>query len=140
MALETAVTEQNYLITVVVNGQSLGVFDSYSGGDATAGTVQHRPGGMGPQQSYASLAKYSGLTISRVLEPSRDWELVRSLTQIAGTCDASMTEQPLDADGNPWGNPKVFTGAFRSVKPGKVDSTSDSIRMFEIDMDVDVIS
>lgn len=140
MALEIAATEQNYLLTLVVNGKSLGTFDSFSGGDASAKSVKHRPGGMGPEKSYASLPSYTDLTISRVLEPSRDWELVRQLTQIAGRVDASMTEQPLDADGNPWGSPKVYTGQFLGVKPGKVDSTSDALRMFEVDMSVDVIA
>jgi hypothetical protein len=140
MALEQAATEQNYLITVVVNGQALGVFDTFSGGDAAAPSVQHRPGGMGPQVSYATLAKFSPITVSRVLEPARDWELLRSLTQIGGRVDASMTEQPLDADGNPFGAPKTYTGQFLGVKSGKVDSTSDALRMFEIDMSCDVIA
>jgi hypothetical protein len=140
MALETAASEQNFLLTVVVDGQSLGTFDSFSGGDATAKSIKHRPGGMGPEVNYASLPVFSALTVSRVLEPARDWELIRTLNQKAGRVNASMTEQPLDADGNPWGNPKVYSGAFRGVKPGKVDSTSDNLRMFEVDLDVSVIS
>lgn len=140
MALESAATEQNYLVSVVVNGQALGTFDAYSGGDAQAKSVKHRPGGMGPEKSYSSLPSYTTLTVSRVLEPARDWELVRSLTQIAGRVDASMTEQPLDANGVAWGKPKTFTGHFLGVKPGKVDSTSDAIRMFEVDIDVTAIA
>lgn len=134
MAELTAATELNYLLTVVVDGTSLGTWDTYSGGEPMAKEVTHRPGGMGPEQAYASLPTYNTLSISRVLVPSRDWELIRSLTAKAGRVNASMTEQPLDADGNAWGKPTVYTGSFLGIKPGKADSTSDSLRMVEIDI------
>lgn len=140
MAVQPVGTEQNFLLTIVVDGQVLGTFDSYSGGDPAAKSVKHRPGGMGPEKSYATLPSYSDITASRVLEPQRDWELIRQLTQKAGRVDASMTEQPLDADGNVWGNPKTFAGTFLGLKPGKADSTSDAVRMVELDMSVVTIS
>ena len=49
---------------------------------------------------------------------------------------ASVTEQLLDADGNTWGSPKTWTGGLSGVKPGKSDSNSATVRMFEIDIDV----
>lgn len=140
MATEVAATEQSYLLTMVVDGQALGTFDSFSGGDAAAKSVKHRPGGMGPEKSYASLPSYTDITVARVLEPARDWELIRALTQKSGRVDASLTVQPLDADGKAWGSPKTYSGQFLGVKDGKVDSTSDALRMFELDMSCDVIS
>lgn len=140
MALAIAASEQNYLVTVVVNGTALGVFDSWSGGDAVAKSNKHRAGGMGPEKAYASLPSYTDMTVSRVLEPARDWELVRSLKNLAGDVNASVTIQPLDADGNTWGKPKVYSGMFLGVKDGKVDSTSDAIKMFELDISCTVIA
>lgn len=134
MAVNAVGTEQNYLVTVVVDGQALGVFDTFSGGDPAAQSVKHRPGGMGPEKSYATLPSYTDVTVGRVLEPARDWELIRQLTQKAGRVDASATVQPLDADGNIWGNPKTYNGTFLGIKDGKVDSTSDAIKMLEVDL------
>lgn len=140
MATITAATEQNYLVTAVVDGQALGTFDTFSGGEPAAKEVKHRPGGMGPEVSYATLPSYSAITISRVLEPARDWELIRSLTQKTGRVTFSCTVQPLDADGNVWGNPKTYNGTFLGIKDGKTDSTSDALRMVEIDASCTVVS
>lgn len=138
--LLTAATEQNSVITVVVNGQSLGVFDTSSGGDSTTKAAKHRAGGMGNEVIYASLPTYSALTVGRVLEPARDYELIRALYPLIGRVTASVTEQLLDADGNTSGNPKTWTGSLSGVKPGKTDSNSTNVRMFEIDIDVSTVA
>lgn len=129
-------TEQSSLITVVVNGQSLGTFDTYSGGDPAAKGNKHRAGGMGPETSYASLPSWNNITVGRVYQWDRDWELERSLVPLSGRVPFSMTEQPLDPDGNAYGNPKTWTGRFLSVNPGKADSTSDNVRMWEISAEI----
>lgn len=129
-------TEQSSLITVSVNEVSLGTFDSYSGGEPTAKGNKHRAGGMGLEVSYGSLPSWSDITVSRVYEWARDWELERTLVGLAGRVTAHMTEQPLDPDGNAYGKPKVWQGRFLGVKPGKADSTSDAVRLWEIDIEV----
>lgn len=130
-------TEQSQLITVVVNGQSLGVFDSYSGGDAAAASTQHRAGGQRTQTSYATLPKYSGITVSRVFQLTRDVALVKTLRQKAGIVTGSVTVQPLDATGNAYGQAMVASGQFLGVKGLKGDSESEAVQMFELDFSVD---
>lgn len=128
--------EQASSITVVVDGQVLGIFDSYSGGEPTAKSNKHRPGGMGAEVSYGSLPSWSDISVSRVYQTDRDWELERTLVTKAGRVSFSMTEQPLDPDGNSYGNPKTWSGRFLGVKPGKADSTSEAVRMWEIDAEI----
>lgn len=128
-------TKLNYLVTVTVGGVNLGTFDSLTGGDALAPSTKHRPGGMGPEKSYATLASYSTVTVSRVYERERDHELIRSLTGKAGVEKASVSEQPLGEDGKAWGKPTVYAGRFLGVKRGDTDSTSGDPRMFELDID-----
>jgi hypothetical protein len=128
--------EQASSITVVIGGQALGVFDSYSGGEPAAKDNKHRPGGMGAEVSYGSLPSWSDISVSRVYQWDRDWELERDLVPLAGRVSFSMTEQPLDPDGNAYGNPKTWSGRFLSIKPGKADSTSDAVRMWEIDAEI----
>lgn len=132
--------QMQYLVTVTVDGKNLGVFDSYSGGDAVSKSVKHRPGGMGTEKSYVSLPSYTTLTVSRVLERQRDWELERSLIPKAGKVLGAVYVQPLDEDGNVWGSPLVYHCRFLGVKPPKVDSTSDNVAMWELDFDPTVIA
>lgn len=133
-------TEMQYLWTVVVDGKSLGVFDSLTGGDAVASESKHRPGGMGDEESYPSLPSYGPASVARVYKRQRDHELIRTLTAKAGRVSGSVTEQPLDADGNSWGQPTVYKGRFLGVKRGSGDSTSDSPRMFELDFSITSIT
>jgi hypothetical protein len=133
-------SKQQWLITVQVDGMNLGVFDTKSGGDAMAKGNKHRPGGMGQEVSYASLASYSDLKLMRVAERQRDHELIRRLVSRAGRATASVTEQPLDPDGNVFGAPIIYTGRFLGVNPGDTDSTSEAPKMFELDIEVTSVS
>jgi hypothetical protein len=72
----------------------------------------------------------------RVYERTRDHELVRTLVGKAGIVNASVTEQPLDPNGAAWGNPIIYTGRFLGLTPGDADSTSETPRMFELDVEV----
>lgn len=130
-------TEQNYLVSVVVDGQSLGVWDTFSGGDASATAAQHRAGGQRTMQSYPTLPKYASLTVSRVMEFTRDWTLERTLKQKAGLVTGSVTIQPLDATGNAWGSPQVATGQFLGTKGLKADSDSEALATYDLDFSVD---
>lgn len=125
-------TQQNSLVTVVVDGQPLGVFDTLSGGDVTAEPTKRRSGGMGPLKAYGALPDYDDVTVSRVYERERDHELLRRLRTRVGKANASVSEQPLDEDGAPWGRPTTYTGRLIGLTPGEADSESSDPRMFEL--------
>lgn len=127
-------TAQQYLITATVDGESLGVFDSRSGGESSAEITKHRPGGMGPEKTYAALRGTGDVTIGRVHERERDIDRFRQLRTRAGRARMSVTEQPLDEEGIPWGTPTVWTGLLQSVNTGDADSTSNEPRMCELVM------
>lgn len=134
-------TEMESLVTAVVDGQSIGVFDTRQGGDNVGTEVKHRPGGMGPEKTYVSLSSPTTVTISRVFENARDFELFRRLQAIAGrNRPGSVTEQPLDGDGNAYGQPLTYSGGFLGVKWGNVDSNSSTARMAELDFSIQTIA
>lgn len=133
-------TQQENLITVVVDGQPLGVFDTLTGGDTSASPVKHRAGGMGSQKSYPALPEHADVTVSRVLERERDRELVRKLRLRTGRASASISEQPLDDDGAPWGKPTIYTGKLSGVKPGDADSNSVDLQMFELTLTIEDVA
>lgn len=130
-------TELSQLITAVVNGVSIGVYDTMMGGDAVAPSAQYRTGGMGIQKSYVTLPKYTEVKITRVLDESVDWELIRTLKQQAGRFAGSVTSQPLDADGNTYGNAQTTQGLFLGIGAVKTDSNSDAIQTYELTFSVD---
>lgn len=133
-------TAQQYLTTVNVDGRDLGVFDTMKGGDVTVKAAMHRPGGMGPEKSYLSLPTYSAVTVTRVEERDRDWELVRWCQNRAGAVTAQVTRQPLDEAGNAWGTPMVWSGRLSTVKAGDTDSSSSNPLMWELDIDIETRS
>jgi hypothetical protein len=125
-------TAQMSLVTVTVDGQPLGVFDTLSGGETSAEPTKRRAGGMGAQKSYPALPDTDDLTVSRVYERERDHEKLRKLRRRVGRAEASVSEQPLDEDGAPWGRPTTYTGRLTGVNPGEADSESSDPRMFEL--------
>lgn len=133
-------TEQSSLVTVVVDGTNFGVFDTYAGGDALAKSVKHRPGGMGSERSYVTLASYSDMKVSRVLEIDRDWDMAAFLTVFAGRVPGSVTVQPLDGDGNAFGNSHTFSGVFLGVSGIKGDSNSEAVQMVDLDFSIETVS
>lgn len=130
-------TEQSTVVTVEVNGQTLGVWDTLTGGDALAASTQHRSGGQRNRQSYRTLPNYSELTVSRVCNMAVDWELIRTLNTIAGGVVGSVTEQPLDGDLNPYGASRTAVGMFLGVTNPRVDSESEAVQMYELHFSVD---
>lgn len=139
MTQETIVggTELSELATVAVNGTTIGVFDTWSGGDALAPSAQHRSGGQQQMTSYRTLAKYSEMSVGRVLNLAVDWETIRGLIPLAGQVPASITLQPLDADLVAYGNSRTATGMFLGVSGIKGDSNSETLQDFQLHMSVD---
>lgn len=125
-------TASQSLITVVIDGEPWGTFDSRSGGETTADITKHRPGGMGTEKAYPSLPTTGDVTVGRVYERERDVAKVAAVRHRTGRAAMSITEQPLDADGIPWGSPTTWTGLLSSVTDGDADSTSNDVRMLEL--------
>jgi hypothetical protein len=132
-------SEQQWLVTLNVGGYDYGVFDTFTGGDVTAPAVKHRPGGMGPEVTYNSLPMYSDVSVGRVYSTQRDHPLIAQLHTQAGNQLASITLQPLDDNGVPWGSPRVYQGRLITIKDGKTDSNSNAPRIFEVDIAVETI-
>lgn len=125
-------TAQQSLVTVAVDGDSLGTYDTRSGGESTAEITKHRPGGMGPEKSYPALRGTGDVTVTRVYERGSVMEIAARLRARVGRAPMSVSEQPLDADGLPWGKPTVWTGLLSSVDTGEVDSNSNEPRMLTL--------
>lgn len=126
-------TAQQFLITGTVAGISVGVFDTKSGGDPSAEVAKHRGGGMGKEQAFAGLPTFADLTIGRRYDKARDQELYRRLVALIGPAgDSSITVQPLDVNGAPFGRPYTFTGVLMGATDPEVDSESSAVSTFSL--------
>ena len=133
-------TQMQWQVTGTVDGISIGTFDSYSGGGAEASVPKHRAGGMGEQKSYAALPEYSDATIGRVLERERDVDLFRRLQPRVGRALASLSIQPLDDNGSPWGEPFTRAGRLSSMTDPEADSNASEPTMFQLSIVVTSIA
>jgi len=133
-------SQQQWLATLNVGGTDYGIFDTFSGGDVTATVNKHRPGGMGPEVSYMSLPSYSDVVLNKVYHTQADHARIATLHQQVGKALATVSLQPLDDQGSPWGSPRVYQGRITSVKDGGTDSGSNAPRMFEIDIAVETVA
>jgi hypothetical protein len=130
-------TEQSQIVSVSINGVSIGIFNSLTGGGSTATVPQARSGGQLNQQSYRVRPKYGAIKVSRILNLATDWELIRSLKPQAGLAPASVTVQPVDADLNAYGESQTATGMFTGVDDINVNVDSEAVQNFTLNFTVD---
>lgn len=115
-----------HLTTAVIDGEPWGVFDTFEGGEADSEETRYRPGGMAPQKSLGGRATVGTITIGRLLELETDWARVLRLHETrTGKAWVTVSRQPLDIDGNPYGEPQVKRGKLKTVTLPDSDSESD---------------
>jgi hypothetical protein len=118
--------------TLVIDGSPLGVWDAATGGDVTAVEKKYRPGAMAPEVSLGGVPSVTNIKLTRLVT-SADWVTMRRLLQSrVGRAQCTVTRQPLDADGNPFGQPLVYTGTLLIVNPGDNDSNNIDAQTWEI--------
>lgn len=127
-------TQHDYLVTVTIDGKPLGAFDRRGGGDSEA-DVSSRWTSAG-RKVYPSRGTVADVSVGRDYERERDHELCRALEKRCGRAVMTVSEQPLDSDGNAWGKPKVWTGLLKAVNTGEVDHESEDPRDLELTMAV----
>lgn len=126
--------QDQHLITVTVDGHNLGVFDKAPGLEADSAETKYKPGGMGPEIVLGGSQTVSNITVSRLYDIQRDHELAKSLLPRRGKAPMSVSWQPLDPDGNPFGKPLVSQGRLKKVKFPDMDSEGTGAAMLELEM------
>ena len=128
------------LVTVVVDGRPLGVFDTLAGGETSSDISKRRAGG-GVMRTYTNGKRdTSDITVTRDYDRERDVELARWLRTQVGKAAASASDQPLDDDDVAWGKPTIYGGKLQSVTTGDVDSDSGDPRMLSLTISVNEVS
>lgn len=126
--------QDQHLTTVTVNGQKLGTFDKVTGPEVDSSETKYKPGGMGDEIVLGGSKTVGNVVVSRLYVLDRDHELARSLVKLCGRASMSVSRQPLDPDGNPFGKPIVTTGKLKRLKFPDLDSEADGASLLELEM------
>ena len=127
--------EDQYAVTVTVNGVSLGTFDKLSGGEIDSEETKYRPGGMGSEVALGGPRTTSNVTVSRIYSLDADHSVnLPTLKASVGKAQVTVSKQPLDVDGNAYGSPVVYQGVLKNVKLPDHDSVSNDPGMLELEV------
>lgn len=125
--------QDQWLVTVTLDGKDMGVWDTLAGGATTSTETKYRPGGMGEQVSLGGQDSVDNVTLGRLLNKQDDWDTMRTLMAArTGRATVTVSRRPLDADGNPWGDPLVYNGTLMTVTPGDTDSNATAASVWQI--------
>lgn len=126
--------QDQYAVSVAIDGQDTGVWDKMSGGEVDSEELKYRPGGMASQVSLGGSVTVGNVTLSRLYVLDRDHVSVKGWISRVGKAAVTVTKQPLDVDGNAFGQPIVYTGKLKRVTPPEHDSESNDAGMVEIEV------
>jgi hypothetical protein len=116
--------KDQHRVTVVVDGQKLGVFDVLTGGETDSDELKYRPGGMAPVISLGGVVTVGQLIVSRLYKLDRDHSRIHWLLGRVGVGQVTVTKTVLDPDKNAFGKPLVTKGVLKRVTPPEVDSNA----------------
>jgi hypothetical protein len=110
-----------------------GVWDKKSGGQMDSEETTYHPGGMADPVSLGGRKN-----VENLCRIGRDWAAIPSLMNAVGKAKVTVTDQPLDFDGNASGiNALTYNGTLKRVTPPDADSEASGPAMIEIEVTVD---
>lgn len=122
-----------------INGSAnLGVWDKKTGGNVDSEEYKFSPGAMGDPVSLGGRKVIDNVVVSRLYRLERDHvDLSKRLINGVGKAKITVSQQPLDINGNAYGRPMVWTGTLKRFSPPEVDSESSDAALAEIEITVE---
>jgi hypothetical protein len=124
-----------YEWTAWIDGVFCGVWDDKAGGAVTAMETKIRRGGMGPQVSLGGQTSISNLTLTKFY--ARNSPEKKFIQSRVGTKRVEAHGQPLDADGNPFGDADVYRGVLNAWTPADSKAESNDGDTYSIEVSTD---
>lgn len=124
-------------IHVVVDGDDLGIFQTFEGGAAVADDTKNRPGGMGQEESLGGPVSRDPFTVGRIYDLERDHLAMKRLDGKVGSAKGSVSRTKLDRNRNPIGSPISYTGILIKYVMPDADSNSSDRAEFQLEFSAD---
>lgn len=134
MAIKHPSRKDMYNITVDIDGEKYGTFDTMTGGEIDSDELKYKPGGMAPEVSIGGSVTVGQVVLGRIYDLDRDHPKVHRLADKVGRGTVTVKKQPLDINRKPWGRALVYKGILKRVLPPEVDSTSTDAAILEIEV------
>lgn len=123
-----------YAVSVNIDGLDTGIWDTCDGGEMGSEETKYKPGGMNPQVSLGGSQELGNVTVARLYDLDRDNPFIRTWMNRCGKASVVVTKQPLDVDGNVYGDPLVYSGLLMTVTPPSHDSESSDAARVELEI------
>ena len=129
--------QDQYAITLHVGGNSYGFRDKKTGGELDSEESKYYAGAMSNPLSLGGRRTPGNITLQRLFGP-QDAQWLDKLYDAVGRQKATVTQRPLDKDGNGWGKgPITWNGTLKRVSAPDVDSEGTGASLIEVEVTVD---
>jgi hypothetical protein len=121
-------------ITGELDGEDIGIFQTFSGGAVTSTDTKNRPGNMGDEESLGAPKSRDAFTIGRVYDLERDHPKFKLWDALCGEGQITVVRQKLDRKRNPVGDPITYTGTLMKVSAPDTDSNAAARAEFTLEV------
>jgi hypothetical protein len=129
--------QDQFLVTVSVDGKNYGLFDKMSGGAVSATDTKYRPAGRETEISLGGRKTVENITVERLYTLGRDHLQVKVLMSKVGKGRVRITKRCMDENGAPWGRPLVYSGTLQKVTVPDMDNQSTSVATIVLEIGTD---
>lgn len=126
--------QDQYAVTASLDGRDLGIFETFTGGEIDSSETTFKLGAMGPRVSLGGSVEPGNVTIGTLFDLSRWQPVIHWIVSRVGKGTLTVKKQPLDVDGNAFGDPLTYTGKLKQCNPPEVDANSGDAAMLELEM------
>jgi hypothetical protein len=124
-------------VSVVIDGVDLGVAAARTGGAGTTDDSKTRLGGMGGEVSLGGAQTRENITVRFHWDLDTVAQRYKWLESVRGRGRGVVVTQPLDPDGNPYGDRFTYTGTVVQVTPPDYDAQSNDAAFLEVEISAD---
>lgn len=125
--------ENQYLITLTVDGEDFGIWDKTGGGAADSEEQKYQPGGGQPMLSLGGRQTVENVTVSKIFTDAIRLKLP-ALLQKRGNGQAVVIKQSTDGSYVPNGKPLIYKGVLKAATPPDADSESSDAGLIEVEI------
>lgn len=130
--------QDTWVVRLSIGGNHFGIWDKKTGGELDSDEVVYYPGGMLPKLSLGGRVMPGNITLQKLYDGVDDHkEHIGLLMRGVGKWDATVTQRPLDLNGQPYGKAIQWKGKLKRVLVPDVDSEATSAAMLEVEITVE---
>jgi|SRR5262245_30577241 len=131
--------QDTFVVRLIVQGNSFGIWDKKTGGELDSDEVKYYPGGMNKVVSLGGRLTPGNITLQRLYDRVDDHDRINTLLNTVGKGNITVSQRPMDLNGQPYGKTIYWTGRLKRVLVPDVDSEATSAALIEVEISTDGI-